>query len=146
MNSRFKKAANWSCQTPARCCQHLNFCFPCKRGLYWLTSLYWEASADSLNFFSAAPKLLVDFSQQVHNVHENSNCLYTCRSLTLPIHGLFKSLQLYLYWVWNSFWTQIGSQTHFVAYDAQSGVHEITEWLMALSKNFRRLHDNFFRA
>ena len=46
-------------------------------------------------FFSAAPKLLVDFSQQVLNARENLNCLYTCRSLTLPIHGLFKSLALY---------------------------------------------------
>ena len=135
---------NWQCQTPARSCQHLNFCFPCKRGL--LTEKLVQIALTFSWFFSAAPKLLSDFSQQVHNVHENSNCLYTCRSLTLPIHGLFKSLQLYLNWVWNSFWTQIGSQTHFVAYDAQSGVHEITEWLMALSKNFRRLHDNFFRA
>ena len=41
-------------------------------------------------FFSAAPKFLVDFSQQVHNERENSNCLYTCLSLTLPINGLFK--------------------------------------------------------
>ena len=50
-SSGFKKAVNWQCQTPARSCQHLNFCFPCKRGLYWLRSQYWEASADSLNFF-----------------------------------------------------------------------------------------------
>ena len=28
----------------------MNFCFPYKRGLYWLRSQYWEASADSLNF------------------------------------------------------------------------------------------------
>ena len=27
----FKKAVNWQCQTPARSCQHFNFCFPCKK-------------------------------------------------------------------------------------------------------------------
>ena len=39
-------------------------------------------------FFLAAPKILVDFSQQVHKAHENSNC----QSLTLPIHGLLNPL------------------------------------------------------
>ena len=35
----FKKTMNWQYQ------------IPCKRGLYWLRSQYWEDSADSLNFF-----------------------------------------------------------------------------------------------
>ena len=74
------------------------FVFPAKED-----STDWEASTEKLVqialtfswFFSAAPKLLVDFSQQVHDSRKNSNCLYTCRNLTLPIHGLFKSLRLY---------------------------------------------------
>ena len=80
--------------TPTRSCQHLNFVSPAKED-----STDWETCTEKIvqialifsRFFSAAPKLLDDFSQQVHNARENSNCLYTCWSLTLPIHGLFKS-------------------------------------------------------
>ena len=46
----FKKVMNVQCHNPARICQDLNFCFPCKRELYLLRSQYWETSADSLNF------------------------------------------------------------------------------------------------
>ena len=35
---------------------------------------------------------MVDFSQQVHNARENSNCLFTCRSLTLPNSRHFQIL------------------------------------------------------
>ena len=34
----------------------------------------------------------LDFSQQLHNARENSNCLYTCRIMTLAIHGFFNPL------------------------------------------------------
>ena len=71
-----------SCQAPGRSCQHLNFCFPGKtEHFYWLRTkeFCWEASAVSFNFFfiflssfltfswlfSAALKLLLEFSQQL---------------------------------------------------------------------------------
>ena len=65
----------------------------------------WEASTEKLVqialtfswFFSAAPKLLLHFSQQLHNARENSNCLYTCRIVTLAIPGFLKSFGLYLH-------------------------------------------------
>ena len=46
-------------------------------------------------FFSAALKLLLNFSKQLHNAHKNSNCLYTCQILTLPIRGVTRYEQFH---------------------------------------------------
>ena len=73
----FKKAVNWQCQTPAKSCQHLSFCFP---GIStdWVPKKSAEkpvqlASNFSL-FFSAALKLLL---RSFKKPSENSNVLNT---------------------------------------------------------------------
>ena len=86
----FKKSVDGQCQAPAKVV-NIWILFSLKKRTLLTEKPVQIALTFSL-FFSAAPKPLLDFSYQLHNALKNSNCLYTCRNLTLPIHGLFKSL------------------------------------------------------